>query len=416
MNDWTLINLGDGLNVKHGYAFKGEHFSDHGDYVVLTPGNFWEHGGFKVSRRPKFYSAEFPERYLLTKGDVVVAMTEQSPGLLGSSATIPSDGIFLHNQRLGLLEITTPRVLDLRFVYHLMNSSDVRGQIEATATGSKVRHTAPERILAVKALVPSTDVQRTIAEVLDTLDDLIDNNRRRVELLEQMAEAIYREWFVHFRYPGHEAVPMVDSPLGPIPEGWKVRPFSAIARFMNGFAFKPSHWGAFGRPIIKIRELKQGVTGDTPRCDQSQVDTKYWVEPGDLLFSWSADLGVYRWSNEPGLLNQHLFKVTSADDLSLAFLQQALHQAVDKFWHRAQGTTMRHIKRSALSEVFTVVPPRHVESRFADLTEPIIREAMVLHKSNRWLVAIRDLLLPKLVTGQIDVSDLDLDALVGSAT
>jgi len=263
--------------------------------------------------------------------------------------------------------------------------------------------------------MPDRCAQERIAEVLGALDDLIENNRRRVEVLEEMARAIYREWFVKFRYPGHEHVPLVDSPLGPIPDGWQSLPFSALANFVNGFAFKPAHWGTLGRPIIKIKELKNGVMSDTPRCVASEIDPKYWVEPGDLLFSWSADLGIYRWFGEPGLLNQHLFVVTAKGDLSAAFLQHALNEAMPQFWDRAQGTTMRHIKRSALTEVSTLVPSTTLVEAFTNVAEPLVQETLSLFRSTRTLVALRDLLLPKLVTGQIDVSHLDLDALTEAA-
>lgn len=117
MSKWREVSLGQGLEVKHGWAFKGEHFREHGEQIVLTPGNFKEGGGFKPKNSSeKFYVGKYPEQYLLHKNDVVIAMTEQTKGLLGSTATIPADGVYLHNQRIGLLEITEPDLLDLRFV------------------------------------------------------------------------------------------------------------------------------------------------------------------------------------------------------------------------------------------------------------------------------------------------------------
>ena len=218
MTRWAGLRLGDALTVKHGFAFLGEYFTELGDRIVLTPGNFVERGGFKPkSGAEKYYSGAVPAPYLLKKGDVVVAMTEQSAGLLGSSATIPADDVYLHNQRIGLVQISDPSRLEPRFAYHLLNAPGVRAQIQATATGSKVRHTAPSRIEDVVAPVPCSGAQRVIAGVLDSIDELIENNRRRVELLEQMAQAIYREWFVHFRYPGHEHDELIDSPPRPNP-------------------------------------------------------------------------------------------------------------------------------------------------------------------------------------------------------
>ncbi|MCA1703409.1 MAG: restriction endonuclease subunit S [Actinobacteria bacterium] len=215
--EWPIMELGAGLSVKHGFAFMGEFFRDSGDLIVLTPGNFLEGGGFKLKSKEKFYDGPIPDGYLLRRGDVVVAMTEQSKGLLGSTATVPADATFLHNQRLGLLQVTDPGVLSLRYCYHLLNSPDARNQIQATATGSKVRHTAPERIESIRVALPDLAYQRKVASALDSVEVLIENNRRRIEILEEMARLIYREWFVHFRFPGHEDVEFVDSDLGPIP-------------------------------------------------------------------------------------------------------------------------------------------------------------------------------------------------------
>ena len=228
MNTWPSTRLGDHLRVKHGFAFQGEYFSDSGEYVVLTPGNFIEAGGFKPkSGAEKYFTADPPPDYVLRRGDLVIAMTEQAQGLLGSSALIPADGVYLHNQRIGLIQPTSGQA-HLRFLYYLFNTPGVREQIQATATGSKVRHTAPSRVENVRILLPPIATQRNIAAILSAYDDLIQNNNRRIKLLEAMAQRIYREWFVDFRYPGHETVPLTGSELGPAPSDWSLRPLGEV--------------------------------------------------------------------------------------------------------------------------------------------------------------------------------------------
>ena len=203
LTEWEPLCLGEALSVSHGFAFKGEYFREEGELIVLTPGNFREEGGFKPkSSKEKYYEGPVPDGFLLAKSQVVVAMTEQSRGLLGSSATIPADNKYLHNQRIGLLRINDPCRLNLRFAYHLLNASSVREQIQATATGSKVRHTAPKRIESIVVPVPSIDCQRRIGQILDNFEDLIENNRRRIEILEEIVQLLYREWFVHVRSRG----------------------------------------------------------------------------------------------------------------------------------------------------------------------------------------------------------------------
>ncbi len=156
-------------------------------------------------------------------------MTEQSEGLLGSPVLVPESDRYLHNQRLGLIVSLNKTEIDEEFLYYLFNYRSVRDQIQATASGVKVRHTSPSRIYEVEVKPPPLPTQRKIAAVLSTYDDLIENNTRRIEILEQMAQTIYREWFVHFRFPGYEKVGMVDSELGPIPEGWEIVRLREIA-------------------------------------------------------------------------------------------------------------------------------------------------------------------------------------------
>ncbi len=221
---WRNCKLGDLLEIKHGYAFQGEYFANAGSHIVLTPGNFYDEGGFKdKGDKEKWYTGPIPFDYILKEGDLIVAMTEQGEGLLGSSAITPCSGLYLHNQRLGLVQIRDQSTADKQFLYYLFNSKPVRQQIRGSASGTKIRHTAPSRICEVKVRVPSLPIQRRIAGILSAYDDLIENNQRRIKILEKMARSLYREWFVHFRFPDHEKVKMVPSPFGPIPHGWEVK-------------------------------------------------------------------------------------------------------------------------------------------------------------------------------------------------
>lgn len=255
--------------------------------------------------------------------------------------------------------------------------------------------------------LPPLPTQHKIAAILSAYDDLIGNTNRRVKLLEETAQRIYRESFIDFRYPGHENVPLVDSELGPIPAGWTVCPFAALGKYVNGYPFKPDDWGIEGLPIIKIRELKNGVTDDTPRYG-ADLGERYAIRDGDLLFSWSADLDAYLWTGGSGWLNQHLFRVDPAEGIPTAFLFHSLREHMPEFRNRAQGTTMRHIKRSALDQVMVVVPPLLLRLGFAEHVASIDALSLNLVRGVRDLRAARDLLLPRLISGEIDVEDLDI--------
>ena len=223
---WESVHLGKFFTIKHGWAFKGKYFAEEGKYILLTPGNFNPDGGIKLKgNKEKYYVGDFPDEFLLKHGDLLVVMTDltQDAPILGSPAFVMEDGKFLHNQRLGKIQELDESKVIFPFLYYLFNSSNVRNQIKASATGATVKHTAPERIYDVEVSLPPIAIQCKIAAVLGNYDDLIENNTRRIKILEEMAATIYREWFVEFRFPGHENVKMVESELGLIPQGWEVK-------------------------------------------------------------------------------------------------------------------------------------------------------------------------------------------------
>ena len=167
---WVKRRLSELCDIKHGYAFEGEYFSNQGDYVLLTPGNFYESGGYRDrGEKQKYFTGPVPSGYVLTKGDMLVAMTEQAAGLLGSPIIVPEPDRFLHNQRLGLViaKPGVPWVTD--FFFHVFNLTAVRQAIHDSASGTKVRHTSPSKIGAVPVWCPALAEQQRIATQFDAL-------------------------------------------------------------------------------------------------------------------------------------------------------------------------------------------------------------------------------------------------------
>lgn len=398
---WSEIQLGEAIHVKHGFAFKGEFFAPEGNLMVVTPGNFLEPGGFRVrAGKERFYTGDFPESYLLAKDDLIVAMTEQGEGLLGSAARIPEDDKYLHNQRIGLVAVTDAARLDKGFLYWLLNSKPVRAQIRGSSTGTKVRHTAPERIYKVRVNIPNNLYEQAkIAETLDRYDDLIETNYRRITLLEESARLLYLEWFVKLRFADHERVKVHAG----VPQGWELKPLSAIADFVNGFAFKPAHFQEEGLPIVKIPELRDGVSEKTPRNDGGLVPEKNKIDTGDMLFSWSGTLLVNEWSEGPALLNQHLFRVVPCVEFAKRYLRLALEESLPALRGQSVGATMMHIRKSALDEHKVFLPPEGLRRSFCNLIDPVMDQVLVLRAQIKTLKLARDELLPKLMSGEIQV-------------
>ncbi|WP_349828650.1 restriction endonuclease subunit S [Brevibacterium litoralis] len=269
---------------------------------------------------------------------------------------------------------------------------------------------------ALRFRVPGPDVRVCIGQVMAVFDDLIENNRRRIELLEEMARAIYREWFVKFRYPGHEDVPMVDSVLGPIPEGWEVVPASTLITVNPRIKLDKS----VKHPFITMGDLDEGSLS----CRPSDVraggsGTKF--ELGDTLFAritpclqngktglvQSLAVGeVGMGSTEFIVLRGRL--VGSAYTYCLARDEHFRGHAISSM---SGASGRQRVRNECFDSYLIAAPPGGLSDEFEDTAEPLLLQAKVLFDESGRLGALRDALLPKLVTGQIDVSTLDLDAL-----
>jgi type I restriction enzyme S subunit len=186
-----LSNL---LSVKHGFAFKSEYFTDAGEFILLTPGNFYEGGGYRDrGDKQKYYIGPMPTGYTLRKDDLLVAMTEQAPGLLGSPILIPESDKFLHNQRLGLVEVKP--CADRLFLFHLFNTPAIRNLIQASSTGTKVKHTSPTKISSITIPVPPISLQREFARRVTAVEKLKTAQRAALAELDALFASLQHRAF-----------------------------------------------------------------------------------------------------------------------------------------------------------------------------------------------------------------------------
>jgi type I restriction enzyme, S subunit len=380
---WKEVTLGECFTIKHGFAFKGEYFAEAGQHVVLTPGNFHEAGGFRARPgKDRYYAVESPEEFMLKPGDLVIAMTEQGEGLLGSSALIPSEGSYLHNQRIGLIENLDAEKLNRRFLYHLFNTPFVRGQIRASATGGKVRHTAPKRVYAIKVRAPTVQVQGKIAEMISAYDDLIENNRRRIALLENATRMLYREWFVHFRFPGHEHVKIIDG----IPEGWERRSLGSVLNLQRGFDLPVGDRIGGDIPVY-------GSTGIVGEHNVPKVTSP------TLITGRSGSLGRVCLVDDPCWpLNTSLW-VTEFKEVSIYFAYFLLSELnLAKF---NGGASVPTLDRKVAHAVNVVIPTHLLATLFDEQTHVLFAQRKLLDQQNCKLAQARDLLLPRLMNGEI---------------
>lgn len=259
----------------------------------------------------------------------------------------------------------------------------------------------------IEVIVPQTkDDQRRIASILSSLDRKIELNNKINADLEEMAQAIFKNWFVDFE-PFKDGK-FVDSELGMIPEGWKVGRLTEIASYMNGLAMQkyPPGNNEDSLPVLKIKELGQGFCGtDSDRCS-CNIKDECKIHNGDVIFSWSGTLLVDVWCGGDCGLNQHLFKVTSNDYPKWFYyywtkhhLQEFIHIAKDK------AVTMGHIKRGHLEEALVAIPDNDSMGKAHELFEPILSKMISLRLESSRLSLLRDTLLPRLMSGELEVPE-----------
>jgi type I restriction enzyme S subunit len=288
---------------------------------------------------------------------------------------------------------------DSSFLYYWMLTDFGYQSMLNVAIGSAQKALTISAIKGLEITFPSVTIQHRIATILTRYDSLIENYQKQIKLLEEAAQRLYKEWFIDLRFPGHENTKIVDG----VPEGWEKKAVSQLGDYLNGFAFKPSDWQTTGKPIIKIKEMGNGVGNDTPRNNGERVPAKYLVKSGDLLFSWSATLMVIVWSGDEGWLNQHLFKVTPSEGIGREFLLQSISNAIEEFQNLTTGSTMKHIQRNKLDQVFVNVPNDEIMKSYSNIAEKTREQILHLSSQIRLLTEARDRLLPKLMNGEIEV-------------
>lgn len=264
-------------------------------------------------------------------------------------------------------------------------------------------------------LLPTLEEQEKIANILSSLDDKIQLNNEMNKTLEEMAQSIFKRWFVDFEFPNEDGEPykssgreMVDSELGMIPKGWEVKCIYDLAEYINGTSFKAKDYSDKGLPIIKIAELKNGVTDGT-KFFSGEKDKKFYLKNRDILFSWSGNpdtsIDTFIWDKGDAILNQHIFKVIPKFDKGYAFTYLMLKYLKSTFTHIArnkQTTGLGHVTVKDLKELKIALCFSKIKE-FNEVAEPIVDLIFENNMNIELLNKTRDSLLPKLMNGEIRV-------------
>lgn len=440
MSEWHEVALGDIAEIKHGWPFKSQLFFEDltGRPIVVSIGNFNYTGGFRFeSTATKEYRGDYPKEFELQPGDVLVIMTCQTPGgeILGVPGRIPDDGrLYLHNQRMGKVVVTRPDLTCLDYLYWVFLWRELNQELVASASGTKIVHTAPSRIERFRFSLPSLVEQQGIAEVLWALEDKIELNRRLAGSLETLATAIFRSWFIDFDpvwalcdgrqpagisrshaqklFPAH----VEQTELGPIPAGWRVfnlpdifhvnperslapgtiAPYLPMAA-MPTRGHAPEKWHT--RPAGSGLRFIDGdtlVARITPCLENGKTAFVDFLGDG-IVGCGSTEYIVLRPKRLP---------------LEFAYLLARTDDFRDFLVANMTGSSGRQrVPVDALAHYRLPVPPSPSDallgSAFGAAVSPLFSQVSANARENRTLIALRDSLLPRLLSGEIRLKEAE---------
>ncbi|MFA7056512.1 MAG: restriction endonuclease subunit S [Candidatus Cloacimonadales bacterium] len=396
MREWKEVKLGDYIKVKHGFAFKGKNIiAEETTNILVTPGNFNIGGGFKKSKL-KYYNGEVPQDYILKENAVIVTMTDLSKesDSLGYSAKVPKSingEKYLHNQRIGLVQFKNDSI-NYDYIYWVMRTREYQGYIIGSSSGTSIMHTSPSRIEDYAFSIPSPSEQKAIAEVLSSLDDKIDLLHRQNKTLEQMAETLFRQWFIEEADEDWEEGKLgdnVDVLLGGTPSTKNDNYWDGNIPWINSGEinkFRIFH------PSKLITEL-----------GMKKSSTKLLPKGTTVLAITGATLGQVSRLEISSCANQSVVGVIGNDIFSNEFIFLWIKYSIKDIIANQTGGAQQHINRDDVKNTIVIIPSKDVQSHFQITIEPLFDKITnnVFQIEN--LENLRDTLLPKLMSGEVRI-------------
>jgi type I restriction enzyme, S subunit len=437
MNLWSSKKLDDVAEFTNGGAWNQTEYVDSGIPVVRVSDISDRTINLDSCKYLPLDSLNKYRKHLLFEGDLIIATVGSHPtqpaSVVGKAAIIPK------NAKGALLNQNAVRIrpksdlLDKGYLRYFGQSKFFRDYIISHARGS-----ANQVRISIGALkdmdvtLPSLPTQRKIASILSAYDDLIENNTRRIKILEEMAQALYREWFVHFRFPGHEKVQMWDSPLGRIPVGWEVKDRNELLCYHIGGGWgEEKQIGEFVLPAYVIRgtdipEARMAYIDNCPlRFHKNSTFKNRVLKEKDIIFEVSGGS-----KNQPVgralFVNHRLLEAFHRSVICASFCKLFrnndsmipeifylylfhIYENGEINKYQVQSTGITNFKFSNFLQDKIIVPNRKLQSDFYEIINPILEQMYMLGIKTSNLRRTRDLLLPKLISGELDIENLDIN-------
>ena len=366
-------------------------------------------------REMRFEDREL-DRYGLREGDIVMCEGGEPGRCALWSGQVP--GMMIQK---ALHRIRPNNGVDSRFLFYSLFHQGRAGEFERYFTGATIKHLPGEQLAKVEVDLPAIETQRRIALILGAYDDLIEVNRRRVAVLEAMARGLFEEWFVRFRFPGHEAVPILETPDGQLPQGWRFAPIGeAYDDLFDGPHATPPP-ASDGPIFLGIKNITEAGQLDLSSVRHiAEEDFSKWTkrvtpEPGDIVFAYEATLNRYTLIPQGfrGCLGRRLALVRAKSlpgmnrYLYLYFFSDAWRTVVAR--NTLSGATVDRIPLTTFPNFPVVLPPLDVLTSFDELARPLLDQMEGLRRVNECLAASRDLLLPRLISGRLTVEAVECE-------
>lgn len=291
---------------------------------------------------------------------------------------------------------------DTYFLYHLLNHLDLSG----LDSGASIPSMTARTYYSIKIDLPDLTTQKRIANILSTYDSLIEANNRRIELLEQTAQELYKEWFVRFRFPGHENAKFEDG----IPEGWEIKRMNEFCYLTDGTHDTPKPVDV-GVPLVTGRCISSGFVDfdaayNISKADHEGIKKRSGLKSGDILFSNIGTVGnccIVDYDREFSVKNVIIFKPETMRDTAYLYYWMTSSTMQEIFGAQTNGASQQFVGLTFMRRYKLLVPKDDILEAFADKVLPIVEQKRLLHQKNLNLVAQRDMLLPRLMSGKLEV-------------
>lgn len=412
------VKLKEILQVTRGMSLLGKYYSTTGKYIRLTLGNFnYPNMGFRLDTAKEniYYSGNVKPEYILKKNDIITPLTEQVKGLLGETAFIPANDLFIQSGDIALVQPIQNKS-DANYIYYLISSKIIKNQLMTSSQQTKIRHTSPKYIMNCYAFIPNLDEQKKIGALLRKVDELILLNNKTNSELEQMAKTLYNYWFVQFDFPDENGRPYKSSGgkmvwneelKKEIPEGWEVEnlannSLSAIIPVGIEYFNKKNY--------LETKNINNELISDGAWISYDNRENRANMQP-ELNSIWFAKMkksikhitlpNNSKWFIDKYILSTGFFGIKCIYDAFSyihCFINSDYFEAKKNIL--AHGATQKAVNNQDLERIPLIIPPTNLLKAFNSKIYNLLEMKLNIIKTNQELTSLRDFLLPLLMNGQ----------------